>query len=194
MAKTIKTLVGWIGQIFLVIVITLIISIFVVQTYDINDVSMEPTFDSRGNRVIVFLTPYVFGATPEHGAVVIIDSRVERLRTLADRILESPLVALLAREQREHMWVKRAVGLPGDIIESHQGQLYRNGEALDEDYINELIAIDIEPVTVPDGHIYVLGDNRNHSSDSRQIGPVPLTNVQGRVVLRIFPFNKLQTY
>lgn len=192
--KVFRVLFNWARQIILVIVITLAISILVIQTYDINDVSMEPTFNSFGNRVVVFLTPYLFGATPERGDIVIIDSRIERERSFHDRVIESPLPALFIKSDRDHMWVKRVIALPGDIIESKQGHLYINGKLYTEDYIKEKMEAEFEPVAIPDGHIYVMGDNRNRSSDSRQIGPVPLSNIQGRVLVRIFPFNMVNTY
>jgi signal peptidase I len=74
------------------------------------------------------------------------------------------------------------------------GRVYLNGELLSEDYIKEKMISDLDPVLVPEGHIYVLGDNRNRSSDSRQIGPIPLENIQGKVIARIFPFSKLKSY
>ncbi len=186
--------VSWLKQVALVIMATILISVMIIQTYDINDVSMQPTFDRQGNRVIVFLTPYIFGAVPDHGDIVIIDSRVDHERTIADRFNESPLVAIVRRDINEHLWVKRVVGLPGDRLEFKDGKVHRNGEALDEDYILEKMNGSFEAAVVPEGHIYVMGDNRNRSSDSRQIGPVPLSNLQGRVILRFLPFNKMVLY
>ncbi len=192
--KILPTLFSWVKQIALVIVLTMAISILVIQTYDINDVSMEPTFDSFGNRVLVFITPYLLGATPDRGDIVVIDSRLVRERTFLDRVIESPLAALFIKSDRDHMWVKRVIGLPGDTIESKQGYLYINGNLYTEDYIKEKMGAEFEPVAIPDGHIYVMGDNRNRSSDSRQVGPVPLRNIQGRVLVRIFPFNMITSY
>jgi signal peptidase I len=189
-----SAIISWIKQIILVLVLTIIISVLVIQTYDITDVSMEPTFDRQGNRVLVFLTPYIFGAIPEQGDIVIIDSRVDRKRTLFDRVVESPLPAFFIRQEKAHMWVKRVIGLPGDELEFIMGRVYRNGDLLAEGYIKGKMVSDYDPVVVPEGHVYVLGDNRNHSSDSRQIGPVPLENIQGRVILRLFPFTKITTY
>ncbi len=185
---------SWVKQIVLIVVVTVAVSVLVIQTFDINDRSMEPTFDRQGNRVLVFLTPYLLGASPEHGDLVIIDSRVERQRTITDRFIESPLPALLIQRERDHMWVKRVIGLPGDSLEFIMGSVYRNGELLNEDYIKSKIVGEHDPVVVPDGYVYLLGDNRNHSSDSRQIGPVPLANIQGRVVLRFLPLSKINTY
>lgn len=185
---------SWIKQIALVVLITVALSVLVIQTYDINDRSMEPTFDRQGNRVLVFLTPYLLGATPEYGDLVIIDSRVERQRTVVDRLLENPLLALFTQRESDHIWIKRVIGLPGDNLEFIMGSVYRNGEFFKENYIKSKMAGEYDPVVVPDGFVYLLGDNRNHSSDSRQIGPVPLSNIQGRVVLRFLPLSKITTY
>lgn len=185
---------SWLKQIILVILLALFISIFIIQTYDISDVSMEPTFDRQGNRVLVLLTPYHFGVKPGYGEIVIIDSRVDRKRTLWDKLIENPLVALIVREQNVHMWVKRVIGLPGDNLEYKDGSVYRNGQELTEPYIMDKMKTAFETAIIPEGFIYVMGDNRNRSSDSRIIGPVPISNIQGRVILRFYPFNKISAY
>lgn len=184
----------WVKQILLVIFLTLIISVLVVQTYDINDVSMEPTFDPSGNRVLVFLAPYHFDHVSDHKDLVIIDSRVDRERTFWDKVLDSPLISLLRGEQNENLWVKRVIGLPGDKLEYEDGNLIRNGEILEEDYVKGEMRSGFQSIEVPEGHIYVMGDNRNSSSDSRTVGPIPIENIQGRVILRLFPFDKITTY
>jgi len=189
-----EVILSWLKQLILIILVTIFISVLIIQTYDINDVSMEPTFDSLGNRVIVFVTPYLFGVEPDYGEIVIIDSRVNRRRTFRDKFLESPLISHILRERKEHMWVKRVIGLPGDKLEFIDGAVYRNGQRLEESYIKEEMNHGFSPITVPNGYIYVMGDNRNRSSDSRQIGPVPLENIQGRVIIRFFPFNKFAAY
>ncbi len=186
-----STLVSWIGQIALIIFLVLFISLFIGQTYDINDVSMEPTFEKEGNRVIVFLTPYLFDVTPSHDSIIIIDSRIDRKRTFIDRVIESPLINLFLRNRNEHMWVKRVIGLPGDSLEIRDGYLYRNGQMLREDYIKEEMILGFDSVIVPEDHVYVLGDNRNHSSDSRIVGPIPTRNIQGKVIMRFLPFDKI---
>lgn len=192
--KTATVALSWLKQIILIIGLTVIISVLVVQTYDINDVSMQPTFDPQGNRVLVFLTPYVFNAIPDYGDIIIIDSRVNRERTLIDRFNDSPVISILRREVNEHLWVKRVVGLPGDRLEYKDGRIYLEGEVLEEEYIMNEMNKGFAPTTVPEGHVYVMGDNRNRSSDSRQIGPVPASNIQGRVFLRFLPVNKITTY
>lgn len=191
--KIIRTIFLWAWQIVLILLITLLISVFLIQTYDIEDVSMEPTFDRQGNRVVVFLTPQLLRLLPNYGDIIIIDSRVERKRTLLDRVLESPLPSLLLKERKEYMLVKRVVGLPGDTLELKNGRLYRNDQEIEEPYIKEATQGSFTAL-VPADHVYVMGDNRNHSKDSRQIGPVPLSNIQGRVILRFLPPGKITTY
>lgn len=181
-------------QIILIVFLIIFISIFIGQTYDINDVSMEPTFDRQGNRVIVFLTPHLFNVTPSPGSIIIIDSRADRRRTIQDRLIESPLVNLFLQNRNEHMWVKRVIGLPGDRLEFHRGHVYRNGEMLVEEYLDQEMTRGFEPLIVPDGHVYVMGDNRNKSSDSRVVGSIPLENIQGRVIMRLLPFDKISFY
>ena len=189
-----SALLYWIKQILLIIVATLLISTLIVQTYNINDVSMEPTFDPQGNRVLVFLTPYLFNGDPDHGDIVIVDSRVDRERSFMDRVEDNPIVSMITGQYNEHLWIKRVIGLPGDRLEYREGSVYRNGNKLEEDYTAGPMTFEFEPIEVPDGHIYIMGDNRDRSSDSRQIGPVPIGNIQGRVVLRFFPLDKISAF
>ena len=93
--------------------------------------------------------------------------------------------------------VKRIIGLPGDTIEIKDGYIYRNGEMLlekyvlidDEDYEYE----DMPSVTVPEGQLFVLGDHRNKSDDSRRFGTIDEDSVLGRVLLRFYPFSRFGT-
>lgn len=88
--------------------------------------------------------------------------------------------------------IKRVVGVEGDTIEVTDGYLYRNGEKIEEDYIKEKILGDAEKITVPKNHVFIMGDNRNNSADSRVIGPVPEEKILGKVVLELWnnPFKK----
>lgn len=92
--------------------------------------------------------------------------------------------------------IKRVIALPGDTVEIKDGKVYVNGKAKEEKYLKGAVT---EPVgkpefsklTVPKGYIYVLGDNRGNSADSRIIGPVKKKWVVGKVMVRLFPFNKI---
>ncbi len=188
------TIISIIKQLIYVVVFTFFITVMVVQTYHINDVSMKPTFDAHGNRVLVFLTPYLFQTEPGFAQILVIDSRVDRKRSFKDKFVESPIIQLLTGNEPEHLWVKRVIGLPGDRLVYNNGTIYRNGYPLEEEYLAEEMVRGFSSITVPEGHIFVLGDNRNYSNDSRIVGPVPLENIQGRVFVRFFPLSKAATF
>ena len=78
-------------------------------------------------------------------------------------------------------FVKRIVGLPGDTVEIKDGYLYVNGIQYDEPYLAEYTAENYGPYTVPEGHYFVMGDNRNNSNDSRSTGPITRDMIVGKV-------------
>lgn len=80
------------------------------------------------------------------------------------------------------VWVKRLIGDEGDLIAVHDGQVYRNGEALEEPYINEAPMYEMDPVVVPKNCVFLMGDNRNNSKDSHIIGSVTKSSVIGPVI------------
>ena len=95
------------------------------------------------------------------------------------------------RDERQY-FVKRVIGLPGDEIRIRGGEVYRNGELLDEPYVEQPSGESIVERVVPEGHYYVLGDNRAQSDDSRRWGGVPEENIVGDVWLAYWPLNRLQ--
>lgn len=117
-----------------------------------------------------------------------------------DRILYSKLIKpdkgdiVVVETQDGIKIIKRVIGLEGDEIEIKKGELFINGKKQSETYIKEpMYAYDSNKITVPKGEIYVMGDNRNISADSREFGTFNLENqYKGKVVLEIF--NDFQTY
>lgn len=121
---------------------------------------------------------------PERGDIVIFQS------DLADENGDDKLL------------IKRVIGLPGDELMILNQQLYINGEAYEEDYlkdgftpVGDLFA-EGEVYTVPDDYYFCMGDNRVHSVDSRSttVGPVNFDLIQGKVICRLYPFNKIQRF
>jgi len=95
-------------------------------------------------------------------------------------------------------YIKRIIALPGDKIKIQDSNVYINDQLITENYISSKTNLweggfskDGEEVVVPDGEIFVMGDNRPRSSDSREFGPVPISSIIGQVFYRYFPSNKM---
>jgi signal peptidase I len=91
-------------------------------------------------------------------------------------------------------YVKRLIGLPGDTIEIKEGALFRNGAKVSEPYVKHKMTYTFSKVTVPEGHYFFLGDNRNISYDSHMWKQTPFVekkDIIGKAVLRFFPFDHL---
>ena len=141
---------------------------FIVQAFRIPSESMVPTLEVK-DRVLANKFIYRF-TEPERGDIVVFDS-VESDDTL----------------------IKRVVGLEGDEIRVQGGLLFVNGEPQQEPYLNEEETFRgyYGPSTVPEGHVFVMGDNRGNSADSRVFGPLPSDNVKGEAFLRFWPISKI---
>lgn len=156
----------WAPAIVIGLILAFIINTFVFQIVHVYGASMEPNFH---NNDIVFVEKWT-GQWGEYeaGDVVIIDG------------------VKVSRERSEAL-IKRVIGVAGDEIWVEDGDLYRNGKVIQEEYIQEEMGGRVEKITIPDGFIYAMGDNRNHSSDSRVFGPFPLDKVRGKVIFGIYP-------
>jgi signal peptidase I len=143
--------------------------------------SMEPGL-AIGDRLIVEkVTPWL--STPGRGDIVVFrpiwfhtePTWLQRLGMADDGAL-----------------IKRVVALPGERVAIVDGRVVVNGRPLAEPYASVADA-DVPELTVPAGHLYVMGDNRNHSADSRAFGPVPMDHLIGRAVWRFWPVDRLGT-
>ncbi len=166
-----KEILSWIGCFAVAIAAALFIVTFIGQRVQVDGRSMEPTLQDRDNLICDKLS-YRF-SDPERYDIVII----------------------YPDEEKDKRWIKRIIGLPGEEVRIDEaGTIYINGEPLEESYGKEVIedpGMAIEPVQLGEDEYWVMGDNRNHSSDSRVIGPVPKSRILGKAFVRIFPFNKI---
>jgi len=169
----------WVRSLAFALGLALVLGIFVFQPFKVEGHSMDPTLQDQ-QRIYVSKLSHTFSYLPDYGDIVVIDSRVDRERSFQDDLVGHPLIHLfLGKENENFMYVKRLIGKPGDVIEIKDHQLYRNGEKLSEPYIKEKMEGEDGKWAVPEGHIFVMGDNRNNSLDSREIGFVPFDHVIG---------------
>jgi signal peptidase I len=140
------------------IVLAAFIITFIAQSFVVEGSSMEPSLHNR-ERLLVNKLVYRF-RKPVYGDVVVF------------RYPANP----------KRRFIKRVIGIPGDEVEVRDGFVFLNGMTLDEDYTMDLTYGYFGPKTVPDGHYFVLGDNRNNSDDSRypDVGFVPMSNIVGK--------------
>ena len=175
----------WIYSIVVAVFLAMLIHIFVFVPTKVDGQSMYPTLHD-GQYLIVSKIGRVFRNVPNYGEIVIIDSRTERPRSWLDDIQEpmKNYLSIFDKNQASHVvWVKRVIGKAGDKLEFHNGHVYRNGNLLEETYMNEPMEFTMEgSYTVPQDCVFVMGDNRNHSSDSRFIGAVPVDHVLGTLL------------
>ncbi len=160
----------------LVVVLTLALSLglraVVVGAFYIPSTSMEPTL-TEGTRVLMNRLAYL-SVSPQRGEVIVFGSP-EAVGDYAPAEL-----------------IKRVVGVAGDTVEGRGGHLYVNGARQVEPHLAEpLSTSDFPPVEVPVEHVFVMGDNRHNSQDSRAFGPVPLDDVRGRAFVRYWPPSNL---
>ena len=145
---------------------------YVVEAYRIPTESMVPTLEV-GDRVLANKFVYRF-TEPERRDIVVFDS---------------------VDEGDDQTLIKRVVGVAGDEIQVQSGVLYVNGEEQEEPYLNDADQSRgfYGPTVVPEGHIFVIGDNRGNSADSRVFGPLPLENLKGEAFMRFWPISKIST-
>lgn len=122
------------------------------------------------------------------GELVLINTLAYHLGPVA----RGDVVALRRDEPTPETFLKRVVALPGERVGFAAGSLYVNGRRVSEPYVSFPDTRTIAPVTVPANAVYVLGDNRAQSEDSRAWGPVPESDVIGKAVLGLWPLRRLQ--
>lgn len=150
------------------IVLALFIIFFVAQSFLVQGSSMEPSLHD-GERLLVDKVSYRF-REPRRGEIVV----------------------FAYPQDPRRKFIKRIIGLPGDVVEIRNRQLYVNGESVEEGYIRGPMYQPFGPYTVPQGTVWVLGDNRNNSEDSRfaDVGPVPFERLVGRALFIYWPFGE----
>jgi len=176
----------------LAIVIAIFLRAFVAQAFRIPSSSMEPQLEV-GDRVVVSRLAYDVHE-PRRGDIVVFDCPPgagceERSDdALPVRAVKTVAEALLLRQPEIEEFIKRVIGLPGETIEGRDGSVYVNGRRLVEPYLPaDTATSDFGPITVEEGKLWVMGDNRGFSADSRVFGQIEQDSIVGRAIARVWP-------
>jgi signal peptidase I len=150
------------------ILITLFINVYIAEAAEIEaGPSMQPNLFA-GYRVMTEKISYYLHE-PRRGDIVVIE-----------------------RPEHEGNLIKRVIGLSGETIEVSGGHTNINGEPIKEPWVTYFGGRDMPPTVVPEGHIFIIGDNRSNSRDSRDIGPVPVESIIGRGWFVYWPLDEFQ--
>lgn len=174
--KVLREIFGWIVYILVVILVTYLIVTYVGQRTKVSGPSMEESLHN-GDNLIVDKISYRF-RDPERFEIIVFPYQYAE----------------------DTFYIKRIIGMPGDTIQIKDGYVYINDELLEEDiYGKEVIdetkkGIADEPIELGDDEYFVMGDNRNHSSDSRDpsVGVLKRDQLVGRAWLRVWPFEDFE--
>jgi signal peptidase I len=174
--KRSKTLIEWSAVLVVAILLAVGVRAFVFESFFIPSGSMLPTLQI-GDRILVDKLSYDFHSVHRGDIIVFRKPPTD---------VGSPTI---------HDLVKRVIGLPGDRISAVDGHVYINGKRLYEPYLPaSALTYHLTPQIVPKGDVFVMGDNRENSYDSRYFGPISEKLIVGRVVLIFYPFSQFRLY
>lgn len=164
----------WIKDLGIAVVCAVVLLQFIQPTI-VREHSMENTLVENDYLFVSKQAYKLFGNNPATGDIIVFKSE------------------LTTATGQNKLLIKRVIAVGGDTIAIHGGVVYLNGEALDEEYTKDgYTNTEMDEITVPEGYVFAMGDNRQNSADSRdsRIGCVEEGLILGKAVVRLFPFNK----
>lgn len=171
MNDVVKEIINTVLYLAVIFILTFLFITFVAQRTEVSGSSMEPTLQDRDSLLVDKLS-YRF-KDPDRFDIVIFPYQYGE----------------------KQYFIKRVIGLPGETVKiDYDGTIYVNGEVLEENYGAEVILNPgraVDEITLGEGEFFVMGDNRNHSMDSRDIsvGNIKKKDILGKAFIRIFPFS-----
>ena len=202
-----KDIFEWIYCIVIAVVLALLIRYYVGTPTIVKQSSMYTTF-KQNERLILNRIYRTKKTVPQRGEVITFESPSLSYVDPSNANLNNPT----AEYENEHngwfskfvynvleigktSYIKRVMGLPGEHVQIKDGKVYINGEELEENYLSENVVTEstdgaFTDLVVPEGTVFVMGDNRGASSDSRRFGCIPYDKIESKVCLRFWPLNR----
>lgn len=202
----IKEILEWVYCIVIAVVLALLVRYFIGTPTIVQQPSMWPTLKS-GQRLILNRTIRITHAVPKRGDIVTFEAPSTVNVSAAEASMDNPVAKYnhninnifskfryYVLEIGKDSYIKRVIGLPGEHVKIENGKVYINDEELKEDYLQPTVTTSSQegPYTdliVPEGSIFVMGDNRPQSTDSRRFGCIPIEKLESKVWIRFWPFD-----
>lgn len=201
-----KEILEWIYCIVIALVLAMLFRYFIGTPTIVKMTSMYPTL-VQDERLWLNRWGRTTKTLPKRGEIITFEEPEKTTYLPSEIDLKNPVAKY--KEKNAWQWfvsdfleigkrsyIKRAIGLPGEHVEIKEGKVYINGEVLEEPYLQEGIVTDViegegfDDFVVPENYVFAVGDNRNHSTDCRAFGCIPLEEIESTVAIRIWPLNK----
>lgn len=200
-----KEILEWVYCIIIAVVLALFVRYFIGTPTIVQQRSMYPTL-IQGQRLILNRTIRTTHTMPKRGDIVTFEAPSNVYVSTADSYINDPVAKYnhnidnifskfryYVLEIGKQSYIKRVIGLPGEHVKIQNGKVYINGEELQEDYLQNGVITESDgpysDVVVPEGCVFVMGDNRTQSTDSRRFGCIPQEKIESKVWIRFWPFN-----
>ena len=202
-----KDIFEWIYCIIIAVVLALLIRYYVGTPTVVKQLSMNPTFKPN-DRLILNRLYRTTKTVPSRGEIITFEAP-----STDSNISEDPENIVAKYNRKSEGWfkdfiynvleigkisyIKRVIALPGEHLEIKDGSVYINGKKLNEEYLSDSVVTEsmsenLYDIIIPENCVFVMGDNRSGSSDSRIFGCIPFDKIEGKVVFRFWPLNKIE--
>lgn len=203
-----KEALEWIYCILIAIVIVILIKSFIGVPTVVKQTSMYPTL-VQNERLWLSKLGTTFNKMPKRGDIITFEAPTERYTDANHIDYQNPVAeynynptnvftkfVYYTLEIGKTSYIKRVIGLPGEHVQIKDGSVYINEQKLEEKYLQDYVVTgDLDglytDLVVPENTVYVLGDNRGESTDSRRFGCIPVEKIESKAVFRFWPLNKL---
>ena len=206
MNQKVKDILEWIYCIVIAVVLALLFRYFIGTPTIVKQVSMYPTL-VQDQRLWLNRWGRTTKKLPNRGDIITFEAPSKKIYTYSEIDESDPVAKYENKHKRlwskfvynvlelgKDSYIKRVIALPGEHVEIKDGEVYINGEKLEEDYLQDGIVTDVigagfTDFIVPEKCVFAMGDNRNHSTDCRAFGCIPLEKIESKVWIRIWPLN-----
>lgn len=206
MNEKLKDILEWAYCIIIAVVLALLFRYYIGTPTIVQQVSMYPTL-VQDQRLWLNRWGRTTKTLPERGDIITFEAPTKTSYSTQTQIDQSNPVAKYEKKFKgiwdkfryyvleigKDSYIKRVIALPGEHVQIKDGKVYINGEELQEDYLQPGIVTDVgigyDDFIVPENYVFAMGDNRNHSTDCRAFGCIPLEKIESKVWIRIWPLN-----